>query len=455
MTFTHALATNNYGTAKFIVDASAANGTHTTIASALTSASSGDTIFIRPGTYTENLTLKAGVNLCAYDCDALTPNVTINGTCTLTAAGTVSLSGLRLQTNSSFALAVTGSAASIVNLTNCYINALNNTAISFTTSSSSAIIYINHCNGNIATTGISLFAHSSAGTLRFFDSFIQNSGSSTTASTVSAGNIFTNFCGFNNVFSLSNAANWDGSATIINASTINAVCITLANTSVVNLDFSTFLSGTASALSIGAGTTVTLNSSRVGSTNTNPITGAGTVSYGFITFPNNSSINTTTQTGFISRTGITQSSLQPAFFALLSADTAANVTGDGTTYTPICNTEVFDQNANYNNATGTFTAPFTGRYQFSCGAGVGNLGAGHTSGQYWITTSNRIFVCVTCNFAAMRDASNVDLSFCAFADMDAADTTILQVTVSNSTKTVSVRGGATNALTYISGWLVC
>jgi len=442
-------------TARYIVSAGGLpdGANYTTIASAIaaaTGAGGNQTVFIQPGTYTENLTLVSGINLAAYDCDALTPNVIISGTCTFTAAGTVSISGIRLQTNSSFALAVTGSAASIVNLTNCFINALNNTAISFTSSSASASIFINKCNGNIATTGIALFAHSSAGTLRFFDSFILNSGNSTTASTVSAGNIFTNFCGFNNVFSLSNAANWDGSHSVINAAPINTACITTANTSVVNLDFTTFISGTASALSIGAGTTVTLNSS-----NANPITGAGTISYGFITFPNNSSINTTTQSGYISRTGITQSTLQPAFMALLSAD-AANVTGDGTTYTPIPNTEVFDQNANYNNATGTFTAPFTGRYQFSCGVGTAVLGAGHTQGQLWITTSNRIYICVDSNFAAMRDSGNIlDLSFSALTDMDAADTTILQVTVSNSTKTVSVRGGATNALTYISGWLVC
>ena len=80
MTFTHALTTGNYGPAKFIVSANVYEGTHTTIAAALTSASSGDTIFIRPGTYTENLTLKAGVNLCAYECDGQTPNVTVIGT---------------------------------------------------------------------------------------------------------------------------------------------------------------------------------------------------------------------------------------------------------------------------------------------------------------------------------------------------------------------------------------
>ena len=70
---------NKFGVAKWIVDSTASLGTHTTIAAALTSASSGDTIFIRPGTFTENLTLKAGVDLCAFDCDALTPNVTIDG----------------------------------------------------------------------------------------------------------------------------------------------------------------------------------------------------------------------------------------------------------------------------------------------------------------------------------------------------------------------------------------
>src|SRR6187431_1669292 len=95
--------TNKWGTAKWIVDPSvAAVCTHTTIAAALTSASSGDTIFIRPGTYTENITLKAGVNLTAYGSDDSlngTGVVIINGTCTFTAAGSVTLYGLQLQTN--------------------------------------------------------------------------------------------------------------------------------------------------------------------------------------------------------------------------------------------------------------------------------------------------------------------------------------------------------------------
>ena len=114
---------NYFSPAKWVVCTVAGEGTHTTIASAITSASSGDTIVIMPGTYTEDPTLKAGVNLCAFSSDSgLNPisntlsNVIIQGKCTMTTAGTVTITGVQLQTNSDYFLAVTGSAASIVNL---------------------------------------------------------------------------------------------------------------------------------------------------------------------------------------------------------------------------------------------------------------------------------------------------------------------------------------------------
>src|SRR5579871_5213527 len=126
---TQANAINYFSPTKWVVSKTSGEGTHTTIASAISSASSGDTIFIMPGTYTENITAGVGINLTAFDCDAFTPNVTISGTLTLSSAGTVSVSGVNLKTNSAAALAVTGSAASIINLTNCNINCSNNTGI--------------------------------------------------------------------------------------------------------------------------------------------------------------------------------------------------------------------------------------------------------------------------------------------------------------------------------------
>lgn len=180
-------STNNFGTALIIVDGTAGQGTHTTIAAALTDASSGQTIFIRPGTYTENLTLKAGVNLCAYECDALTPNVTILGKCSLTGAGTVSISGIRHKTNSDFCISVTGSAASILNLKNCYIDVNNNTAIQYSSSSSSSAIRLWSCQGDIATTGIAYFSASGTGEIKLSHCHFENHANSLTNDTISAG----------------------------------------------------------------------------------------------------------------------------------------------------------------------------------------------------------------------------------------------------------------------------
>lgn len=52
-----------------------------------------------------------------------------------------------------------------------------------------------------------------------------------------------------------------------------------------------------------------------------------------------------------------------AFFAYLSS-TQSNVTGDGTEYTIISDTESFDIGNNYNAATGIFTVPVTASYTF-------------------------------------------------------------------------------------------
>lgn len=288
------LPSNTFTTAKWIVSATASDGTHTTIASALTSASSGDTIFIRQGTYTENLTLKAGVNLAAYDCDALTPNVTIAGTCTFTAAGTVSISGIRLQTNSAAAIAVTGSAASILQIKNCYLNFTNNTGITFSAANTSAAIYITDCRGDLGTTGIGLFAHSSTGAMQIVNTFFTNSGASTTASTCSAGVFDTSNSQFLNPITMSSTSGstWEYSAFI---STTNTTVATLGG-STHSCKWCRFQSGSASAISIGGAATF-FQFCDVESTNTNAITGAGTINYTPFAFPSTSKlINTTTQT---------------------------------------------------------------------------------------------------------------------------------------------------------------
>ncbi len=298
------LTVNMPGTAKWVVNPVVNLGTHTTIQAAITAASSGDTVFITDGTYTENPVLKAGVNLVAYDANALTPNVTIVGKCTMTTAGTVSISGIRLQTNSDFLLAVTGSAASIVILENCYLNCSNNTGISHTTSNGSSEIRIFKCIGDLGTTGIGLYSSTSAGNIRIKYSNFTNSGSSLIASTNSgAGAIFLHYCYLEFLISNSGtAAGLQIFGCFFNTGAFNTTVI-VANSTVSgggSVDYTFLDGGTATAITIGAGAQLTLRTSQIGSTNTNAISGSGALIYGVISFTGTSSlISTTTQTPIV------------------------------------------------------------------------------------------------------------------------------------------------------------
>jgi len=266
---------NNFGVAKWIVDPVAGQGTHTTISAAITAASSGQTIFIRPGTYTENLTLKAGVNLTAFDCDALTPNVTIIGKCTFTGAGTVSISGIRLQTNSDLYLAVTGSSASIVNLSECYLNASNNTGLNFTSSNSSAQLNLYQCLGDLGTTGIAHFVHSSAGTFTMDGTVLNNSAGSTTANTQSAGLFFANYSDIRNPFTCSSTGQFGMVWTQIFGSNTTAITQNSSNES--SCRYCRINSGT--AVPVTASGVIFLFACEITSSNGTAVSGSGQCIY--------------------------------------------------------------------------------------------------------------------------------------------------------------------------------
>lgn len=304
------LGTNTFGVAKYIVSATSSDGTHTTIAAALTSASAGDTIFIRPGTYTENLSLKVGVNLTAFDCDATTPNVTIKGNATLTAAGTVSISGIQLETNGAALLTVSGSANSIVYLINCYLDMVNATGITFSSSGASAGIYLYQCLGNLGTTGIGIFTSTAGATSTFQFNYCTfgNTGSSTTASTTSTGAVLLQNCIFKSVFTTSSSGSFVCQNTALDCTLINTTCITTAGTGTAAIRNSQLLSGTASALSAGSGTTIQVWLSNITSSNTNAITGAGSIeNIGAAFLGSSRKVNTTTQVANSgAMTGLTQ-----------------------------------------------------------------------------------------------------------------------------------------------------
>lgn len=289
----------------FVVDPSTTRGTRgtfSTIAAAIAAAVSGQTIFIRPGTYTENLTLKAGVNLTAFEADSSlngSGHVIISGNATMTTAGSVTLTGIQLQTNAAAFLTVSGSAASIVNLNNCYLNCTNSTGIIFSSSSSSALINIFRCNGNLGTTGIGLYTSTSPGSMVFEYCYFNNTGISVTASNTSVGVVFFIYSTADIAFSTSGTGSFLASHSILNIGVISdTTALTTSGTSIINsVMTSTVSTGAASAVSVGAGTIVTMSNTTIESNNTNAITGAGTLLYGLLSFTGTSSlINTTTQT---------------------------------------------------------------------------------------------------------------------------------------------------------------
>jgi hypothetical protein len=143
--------------------------------------------------------------------------------------------------------------------------------------------------------------------------------------------------------------------------------------------------------------------------------------------------------------------LQSAFQARLTSN-QLNKTGDGTVYTIVFDTETFDQNSDYNNGTGTFTAPVAGRYLFNYQ--VGNTEANTaTLFDNSIRTSNREYRTKLDLTDAVFASGQINQT-AAYADMDAADTCYCVNTVAGTTKTVDVLGEATNAMTYFGGQLL-
>lgn len=131
------------------------------------------------------------------------------------------------------------------------------------------------------------------------------------------------------------------------------------------------------------------------------------------------------------------------FLARMATD-KTNLTGNGATAVVNFDTEVFDRRAEYNPATGTFTALRSGKYDFSAYVKLGLLSVGTTNCVITLATSNRNYVLFRGDPEAFRDSSgNVTLGGAVTSvDMDRSD--IARVTV-------IVTGLAGNTVGALSG----
>lgn len=164
----------------------------------------------------------------------------------------------------------------------------------------------------------------------------------------------------------------------------------------------------------------------------------------------------TTDTFIMTTAGERTMPLQPAFLAYKSAQTD-NQTGDGSVYNIVADTEIYDQGSDYDNTTGIFVAPVTGRYFFAASITATSFTALFTSLQHIFSASNRDFNGVILNpGTVMNGLGNVCTNIAVFVDMDAADICLSKFTVSGSTKTIDIYGQAGTALyTSVSGALIC
>lgn len=127
-----------------------------------------------------------------------------------------------------------------------------------------------------------------------------------------------------------------------------------------------------------------------------------------------------------------------AKFALRMATTVNNVTGDGTGYAIVYDTEVFDVGANC--SAGVFTADRTGYCALEATVTLAGIGASHTAATISIVTSNRTYNFVINPYAIVNSGLST-ITMSVFADMDAADTAVVNVNVSGGTKIVDIQGG--------------
>lgn len=276
-----------YGSPR-IVDAFVGRGTYTTIQAAINAAFSGQVVFINPGTYTETITLKAGVNLYG------TTGVNIVGQLVANYTGSVSVFMVNMVTNGAPCINASGSGAMNLSLVRSTFSSTNASVISWTNSNASSIFNLATCVSSLTTTGFAHFTFTT-GNLNISMSSLVNPGGSTTISSWSGAGLIMNTVTYESNIDLTGA----GTALISNSSfsSINSVAVLIDNTGNNFIEFCKVSSGSAIPIFVNSGCTVSFAQGILNSAASALTSGTGTFKYGSITCEGTANtLGTTTNT---------------------------------------------------------------------------------------------------------------------------------------------------------------
>lgn len=144
--------------------------------------------------------------------------------------------------------------------------------------------------------------------------------------------------------------------------------------------------------------------------------------------------------------------LQPAFYGALSID-VNNVTGNGTLYLVIWDTERFDQGGDYDTTTGLFTCPVDGNYQFNACVPMGGIVASNEGRISFRLNGAEIGCSTRCQLSQIRDAGgNLAQNISMFIDLDAGDTVGVNYFVNGGAQVAGIRATSNNTF---NGFLSC
>ena len=162
-----------------------------------------------------------------------------------------------------------------------------------------------------------------------------------------------------------------------------------------------------------------------------------------------STLGTTTHMAFDENGHITKP-LQSAFHAY-NGSSQTNLAGDSA-HTINIDTEVFDQNGDFNTSNYTFTAPVTGRYLFTYHLTLNTVDEGSPFTYAHLDTSNREYYhWFDNNIQLSADATYVSFPITVIADMDANDTALMKVFIGGGS---AVTDTATSTNTWFTGCLL-